>query len=179
MNLNARFTKCAVMHLLDWKASSMPGVGRRMLDRMGDEVAHHSIVHHQRQAAIQRFQPSLNSMTCSLSCARSKPALELFVRSLSIRRSAASTRSRARFRSASVYCLGSGRVRFLRPFDALLARKAALSRFAVAIGPLRFSERIPPIKHIWRGFASRVAVILGVWSRADHRSSFLRAEREA
>ncbi len=109
MNLNARFTKCAVMHLLDWKASSMPGVGRRMLDRMGDEVAHHSIVHHQRQAAIQRFQPSLNSMTCSLSCARSKPAcplLGLFVRSLSIRRSAASTRSRARFRSATVYCRG-------------------------------------------------------------------------
>src|SRR5207248_7839691 len=59
------------------------------------------------------------------------------------------------------------------PFDALRARMA-LRCFAVAIGPLRFSELIPPIKHIWRGFASRVAVILGVWSRADHRSSFLR-----
>ena len=75
-----------------------------------------------------------NSMTCSSSCARSNPArplLGLFVRSLSIRRSAASTRSRARSRSATVYWRGSGRVRFLRgPFDALLARMAALSHAA-------------------------------------------------
>src|ERR1700730_18667883 len=123
-------------------------------------------------------------MTFSSSCARSNPArplLGLLVWSLAIRRFAASARSCARSKSATVYCRGSGRVRFLRgPFDALLARMAALSRFAIAIGPLRFSERIPPIKHIWRGFASRVAVILGVHgvepATARRR---LRAEREA
>jgi len=50
--------------------------------------------------------------------------------SLSIRRSAAATRSRARFKSATVYCRGSGRVRFLRGrFAALLPR---MSRFPVA-----------------------------------------------
>jgi hypothetical protein len=49
---------------------------------------------------------------------------------LTIRRSAASTRSCARSKSATVYCRGSGRVRFLRrPFDALLARMAALTCF--------------------------------------------------
>jgi hypothetical protein len=60
------------------------------------------------------------SMTDSSSCARSNPArplLGLLVRSLSIRR------SRARSRSATVYCRGSGRVRFLRGrFAALLPR---------------------------------------------------------
>jgi hypothetical protein len=86
-----------------------------------------------------------------------------FVRSLSIRRSAAATRSRARSKSAMVYCRGFGRVRFLRgPFATLLARMAALSCFPVAIGPLRFFRRIPPIKHIRRGVASRVALTLGV-----------------
>ena len=50
--------------------------------------------------------------------------------SLSIRRSAAATRSRARFKSATVYCRGSGRVRFLRGrFAALLPR---MSCFPVA-----------------------------------------------
>jgi anti-sigma factor ChrR (cupin superfamily) len=41
MHLNADFTKRAVVHAakLDWKASPMPGVERRMLDRIGDEVA--------------------------------------------------------------------------------------------------------------------------------------------
>ena len=51
-----------------------------------------------------------NSMTDSSSCARSNPArplLGLLLRSLSIRRSAAATRSRARSRSAMVYCRGS------------------------------------------------------------------------
>jgi len=58
---------------------------------------------------------------------------------------------------------GPGRVRFPRdPFDALLARMAAVSFFAAAIWSLRFSERTAPIKHIQRGFASRVAVILGM-----------------
>src|SRR5262249_11753510 len=47
------------------------------------------------------------------------------------------------------------------PFDALLARMAAVSFFAAATWPLRFSERTAPIKHIRCGFANRVAVILG------------------
>jgi len=89
-------------------------------------------------------------MMCSSSCARSNPArplLGLLVWSLSIRRSAAATRSRARSRSATVYCRGPGRVRFPRdPFDALLARIAAVSFFAAAI---------------WSAFASGVAVVLG------------------
>jgi hypothetical protein len=60
------------------------------------------------------------------------------VRSLSIRRSAAATRSRARSKSAMVYCRGFGRVRFLRgPFAVLLARMAALSCFPVPVGNLR------------------------------------------
>ena len=77
------------------------------------------------------------------SCARSNPArplLGLLLRSLSIRRSAAATRSRARSRSATVYCRGSGRVRFLRgPFAALLARMVAFNCFPVAIVPLRLA----------------------------------------
>ena len=76
-------------------------------------------------------------MTDSSRCARSSPArplLALLLRSLSIRRSAAATRSRARSRSATVYCRGAGRVRFLRgPFATLLARIAALSCYPVAI----------------------------------------------
>src|SRR5215471_3990055 len=80
-------------------------------------------------------------MTDSSSCARSSPArpqLGLFVRSLSIRRSAAATRSRARSQSAMVYRRGFGRVRFLRgAFAALLARMAALSCFTM--GPLRLA----------------------------------------
>ena len=118
--------------------------------------------HHSRRPRKR----SCDSMTDSSSCARSSPArprLGLFVRSLSIRRSAAATRSRARSKSAMVYCRGFGRVRFLRgPFAALLARMAALSCFPVAIGPLRFSRRIPPIKHIRRVVASRVALTWGV-----------------
>ena len=105
-------------------------------------------------------------MMCSSNRARSNPArplLGLLVWSLSIRRSAAATRSRARSKSATVYCRSPGRVRFLRdPFDALLARMTAVSFFAAAIWSLRFSERIAPIKHIQRGFTSRVAVILGM-----------------
>jgi anti-sigma factor ChrR (cupin superfamily) len=51
MNLNADFTKRAVVHAatLDWKPSPMPGVERRMLDRMGDEVA--------RATTIVRYAP--------------------------------------------------------------------------------------------------------------------------
>jgi hypothetical protein len=69
-------------------------------------------------------------MTDSSNCAHSNPARPLFgllLRSLPIRRCAAATRSRARSRSATVYCRGPGRVRFLcGPFAALLARMAAL-----------------------------------------------------
>src|SRR5215831_11759223 len=51
MNLNADFTKRVVVHaaILDWKASPMPGVERRMLDRIGDEVA--------RATTIVRYAP--------------------------------------------------------------------------------------------------------------------------
>jgi hypothetical protein len=51
MNLNADFAKRAVVHAaeLDWLASPMPGVERRMLDRIGDEVA--------RATSIVRYAP--------------------------------------------------------------------------------------------------------------------------
>lgn len=51
MNLNADFTQRAAMHgaALDWVASPMAGVDRRMLDRLGDEVA--------RATTIVRFAP--------------------------------------------------------------------------------------------------------------------------
>jgi ChrR Cupin-like domain len=52
MNLNADFTKRVVVHAasLEWKASPMPGVERRMLDRIGDEVA--------RATSIVRYAPA-------------------------------------------------------------------------------------------------------------------------
>jgi anti-sigma factor ChrR (cupin superfamily) len=51
VNLNADFTKRAVVHAatLDWKASPIHGVERRMLDRIGDEVA--------RATSIVRYAP--------------------------------------------------------------------------------------------------------------------------
>jgi ChrR Cupin-like domain len=51
VNLNADFTKRAVVHAAtrDWQASPMPGVERRMLDRIGDEVA--------RATSIVRYAP--------------------------------------------------------------------------------------------------------------------------
>src|SRR5271166_6928854 len=50
-NLNADFTLRAAVHAatLDWKASPMPGVERRMLDRIGGEVA--------RATSIVRYAP--------------------------------------------------------------------------------------------------------------------------
>jgi hypothetical protein len=68
-------------------------------------------------------------MSDSSSYARSAcPLLGLLLQSFSIRRSIAATRSRARSRSATVYCRGSDRVRFLRgPCAALLERMAVLS----------------------------------------------------
>ncbi len=51
MELNADFTKRAVVHgaQTEWIASPMPGVDRRMLDRIGDEVA--------RATSIVRYAP--------------------------------------------------------------------------------------------------------------------------
>ena len=51
MELNADFTKRAVVHSADapWVASPMAGVDRRMLDRIGDEVA--------RATTIVRYAP--------------------------------------------------------------------------------------------------------------------------
>lgn len=54
MELNADFSERAVVHAakLDWVASPMPGVDRRMLDRLGDEVA--------RATSIVRYAPESN-----------------------------------------------------------------------------------------------------------------------
>jgi len=51
MELNADFTKRAVVHAgrMEWKPSPMKGVDRRMLDRIGDEVA--------RATTIVRYAP--------------------------------------------------------------------------------------------------------------------------
>ncbi|MEK6204168.1 MAG: cupin domain-containing protein [Amylibacter sp.] len=52
MNLNSNFDNRVLMHSdeIDWLASPMPGVDRRMLDRIGDEVA--------RATTIVRYAPS-------------------------------------------------------------------------------------------------------------------------
>ena len=51
MELNSDFTRRAAVHAagIDWIASPMPGVERRMLDRIGDEVA--------RATSIVRYAP--------------------------------------------------------------------------------------------------------------------------
>ena len=51
MELNADFSKRAVVHSdqIEWLASPMPGVDRRILDRIGDEVA--------RATSIVRYAP--------------------------------------------------------------------------------------------------------------------------
>lgn len=51
MELNADFSKRVAVHAAEipWKASPMPGVDRRMLDRIGDEVA--------RATSIVRYAP--------------------------------------------------------------------------------------------------------------------------
>jgi quercetin dioxygenase-like cupin family protein len=61
MELNADFARRAVVHAakLDWTASPISGVDRRMLDRVGDEVARAtSIV---RYAPESRFSPHVHS----------------------------------------------------------------------------------------------------------------------
>lgn len=52
MNLNANFDERVVVHSdeVEWKASPMPGVDRRMLDRIGGEVA--------RATTIVRYAPN-------------------------------------------------------------------------------------------------------------------------
>src|SRR6516165_9555036 len=60
LKLNADFSKRAVVHAatLDWTASPVPGVERRMLDRIGEEVARAtSIV---RYAPRSRFPPHVH-----------------------------------------------------------------------------------------------------------------------
>ena len=51
MELNAEFTKRVALHAveLSWRPSPMTGVERRMLDRIGDEVA--------RATSIVRYAP--------------------------------------------------------------------------------------------------------------------------
>jgi anti-sigma factor ChrR (cupin superfamily) len=51
MKINADFTKRIVLHAgeIDWQTSPMPGVSRRPLDRIGDEVA--------RATTIVRYDP--------------------------------------------------------------------------------------------------------------------------
>lgn len=54
MKLNADFSQRVLLHAdeIDWQASPMPGVHRRMLDRIGDEVA--------RATSIVRYAPGSN-----------------------------------------------------------------------------------------------------------------------
>lgn len=51
MDINADFSKRVVVHSeqLEWQPSPMPGVSRRMLDRIGDEVA--------RATSIVKYEP--------------------------------------------------------------------------------------------------------------------------
>lgn len=61
MQLNANFSERVAVHAagLAWKASPMPGVDRRMLDRLGEEVARAtSIV---RYAPKSRFSPHVHT----------------------------------------------------------------------------------------------------------------------
>lgn len=55
MNLNADFNERVMIHSdeVEWKASPMPGVDRRMLDRIGDEVARATTI--VRYAAGSKF----------------------------------------------------------------------------------------------------------------------------
>ncbi|WP_162651499.1 cupin domain-containing protein [Lentilitoribacter sp. Alg239-R112] len=55
MNLNADFSERVMIHCdeIEWKASPMPGVDRRMLDRIGDEVARATTI--VRYAAGSKF----------------------------------------------------------------------------------------------------------------------------
>ena len=58
MNINAEFTERAIVHAdnIPWVPSPMPGVERRMLDRIGDEVA--------RATTIVRYAPGSAFIAC-------------------------------------------------------------------------------------------------------------------
>jgi ChrR Cupin-like domain len=60
VSLNADFTKRVVVHAarLDWKPSPTPGVERRMLDRIGDEIARATTI--VRYAPGSRFSPHVH-----------------------------------------------------------------------------------------------------------------------
>jgi ChrR Cupin-like domain len=60
MELNADFTQRAVVHaaILPWQASPIPGVERRMLDRIGDEVARATTI--VRYAPHSQFSPHIH-----------------------------------------------------------------------------------------------------------------------
>ncbi|MEM7686856.1 MAG: cupin domain-containing protein, partial [Pseudomonadota bacterium] len=61
MELNADFSKRVSMHAEDipWKSSPMPGVDRRMLDRIGDEVARATTI--VRYAPDSQFSPHVHT----------------------------------------------------------------------------------------------------------------------
>ncbi|MEM7269250.1 MAG: cupin domain-containing protein [Pseudomonadota bacterium] len=61
MEINADFSKRASVHKRDaeWVASPMPGVDRRMLDRLGDEVARATTI--VRYAPESRFSPHVHT----------------------------------------------------------------------------------------------------------------------
>jgi anti-sigma factor ChrR (cupin superfamily) len=61
MELNADFSKRVAVHAakIPWKASPMPGVERRMLDRLGDEVARATSV--VRYAPDSAFSPHIHT----------------------------------------------------------------------------------------------------------------------
>jgi ChrR Cupin-like domain len=60
MEINADFTQRAVVHAanLPWQASPIPGVERRMLDRIGDEVARATTI--VRYAPHSQFSPHIH-----------------------------------------------------------------------------------------------------------------------
>ena len=60
MELNADFTKRAVVHgeAMPWQASPIPGVERKMLDRIGDEVARATTI--VRYAPNSQFSPHIH-----------------------------------------------------------------------------------------------------------------------
>jgi ChrR Cupin-like domain len=60
MELNADFTQRAVVHAanLPWQTSPIPGVERRMLDRIGDEVARATTI--VRYAPRSQFSPHIH-----------------------------------------------------------------------------------------------------------------------
>jgi len=61
MQLNADFSKRAAVHggRIDWVKSPMPGVDRRMLDRLGDEVARATTI--VRYAPGSKFSPHVHT----------------------------------------------------------------------------------------------------------------------